>query len=332
MLHVVNERGQDCPDWVTGEIEIAGAGLARGYWGDPARTAERFVQNPVTGERRYRTGDLGRFRPYGNTGGSTPIEFLGREDFQVKVQGHRIELGEIEAALAAHPDVAQAVVAALPQGEDKALHAFVVPRQEAWDRARFLLERHGLRRLPQAPRHTLAGRPDAAAYGQRRTVRRFAPAAVALAALGAVLAAVGPDLVAHVVASRVEGLAPGLSAARASFAAPDRRCTRLPVARCHQQHSVVLVRGGRAQDCPGVRYHLVKNRNVGSGRFSILFYSKLLKKEACQIDIFGFRVVLRLERRAGVNTEPRSPRRPPWVKENFSENNKKNVSFFISRS
>ena len=43
MLHVVNERGQDCPDWVTGEIEIAGAGLARGYWGDPARTAERFV-------------------------------------------------------------------------------------------------------------------------------------------------------------------------------------------------------------------------------------------------------------------------------------------------
>jgi pyochelin synthetase len=210
MLHVVNERGQDCPDWVTGEIEIAGAGLARGYWGDPARTAERFVRNPVTGERRYRTGDLGRFRPYGNTGGSTPIEFLGREDFQVKVQGHRIELGEIEAALAAHPDVAQAVVAALPQGEDKALHAFVVPRQEAWDRARFLLERHGLRRLPQAPRHTLAGRPDAAAYGQRRTVRRFAPAAVALAALGAVLAAVGPDLVAHVVASRVEGLAPGL--------------------------------------------------------------------------------------------------------------------------
>ena len=128
----------------------------------------------------------------------------------MKVQGHRIELGEIEAALAAHPDVAQAVVAALPQGEDKALHAFVVPRQEAWDRARFLLERHGLRRLPQAPRHTLAGRPDAAAYGQRRTVRQFAPAAVALAALGAVLAAVGPDLVAHVVASRVEGLAPGL--------------------------------------------------------------------------------------------------------------------------
>ena len=210
MLHVVNERGQDCPDWVTGEIEIAGAGLASGYWGDPARTAERFVRNPVTGERRYRTGDLGRFRPYGSAGGSTPIEFLGREDFQVKVQGHRIELGEIEAALAAHPDVAQAVVAALPQGEDKALHAFVVPRKEAWERARFLLERHGLRRLPQAPRHALAGRPDAAVYGRRRTVRRFAPAAVALSDLGMVLSAVGPDLVAHVVASRVEGLQPGL--------------------------------------------------------------------------------------------------------------------------
>src|SRR3546814_2526667 len=60
MLHVVNNRGEPCPDWVVGEIEIAGQGLARGYWRDPERTAERFRTDPATGERRYRTGDLGR--------------------------------------------------------------------------------------------------------------------------------------------------------------------------------------------------------------------------------------------------------------------------------
>jgi amino acid adenylation domain-containing protein len=208
MLHVVNERSEDCPDWVTGEIEISGAGLARGYWRDPERSAERFVER--LGERRYRTGDLGRFRPYGDAPGPVPIEFLGREDFQVKVQGHRIELGEIETALATHPDVAQAVVAAVPQGGDKALHAFVVPRREAWDRARFLLERHGLRRLPDASRFALAGRPDTASYDERRSVRRFTPAAVGLDALAAVLDAVGAELRVQVVVSCVESLAAGL--------------------------------------------------------------------------------------------------------------------------
>src|SRR6185503_7063956 len=133
-LHVVNGRGEDCPDWVIGEIEISGAGVARGYWRDTALTATKFRTDPTTGERRYRTGDLGRFRPYGTAGGATPIEFLGREDFQVKVQGYRIELGEIETALAAHPDVQQAVVTALPMAGDKALHAFVVLRPESWDR------------------------------------------------------------------------------------------------------------------------------------------------------------------------------------------------------
>ncbi|MDR3538266.1 MAG: amino acid adenylation domain-containing protein [Acetobacteraceae bacterium] len=209
MLRVANERGEDCPDWVTGEIQIAGAGLARGYWRDPERTAERFVRNPVTGERRYRTGDLGRFRPYGEAG-PTPVEFLGREDFQVKVQGHRIELGEIETVLATHPDVAQAVVAALPQGGDKALHAFVVPRGQAWERARFLLERHGLRRLPEAPRFDLPARPDVAVYDERRSVRRFTPEVARLDALAAMLAAVTPGLTVDVVALRVDGLAPGL--------------------------------------------------------------------------------------------------------------------------
>ncbi|MDG4256131.1 AMP-binding protein, partial [Pseudomonas aeruginosa] len=98
---VVDAQGRDCPDWVTGELWIGGAGVALGYRGDPAQTAERFVD--YNGERWYRTGDLGRYWPDGN------LEFLGRRDHQVKVRGHRIELGEIEAALSALPGVARAV-------------------------------------------------------------------------------------------------------------------------------------------------------------------------------------------------------------------------------
>ncbi|WP_307962225.1 AMP-binding protein [Salinispora arenicola] len=89
-FHVLNDLWQECPAHVTGELFIAGVGLADGYFGDPRRTAERFVVHPHTAERLYRTGDLGRWRPDGT------IEFLGREDFQVKVGGFRIELGEIE--------------------------------------------------------------------------------------------------------------------------------------------------------------------------------------------------------------------------------------------
>ena len=78
-----------------GSSTSADVGLAQGYWRDEEQTAASFVVHPRTGERLYRTGDLGRYLPDGN------IEFLGREDLQVKVQGYRIELGEIEAALSA---------------------------------------------------------------------------------------------------------------------------------------------------------------------------------------------------------------------------------------
>jgi len=131
---VLSPRLSPCPVWVPGQLYIGGAGLARGYLGDGAKTASSFVPEGERGERLYRTGDLGRYLPGGE------LEFLGREDAQVKILGHRIELGEIESALAAHPRVRQAVVAAVSAvsapGDPKdasrprRLAAYVVPEEE----------------------------------------------------------------------------------------------------------------------------------------------------------------------------------------------------------
>ncbi|MER7164052.1 amino acid adenylation domain-containing protein, partial [Streptomyces lydicus] len=105
-FHVLDEALRPRPAWVPGDLYIAGAGLARGYLGDEAKTRAAFLRHPVTGERLYRTGDLGRYLPDGT------IEFLGRADSQVKIQGHRIELGEVEAALLRRPDVRAAAAVA----------------------------------------------------------------------------------------------------------------------------------------------------------------------------------------------------------------------------
>jgi len=121
-FHVLDEALAPRPTWVPGHLFIGGVGLARGYWGDPEKTAASFITHPRTGERLYRTGDLGRYLPGGD------IEFLGREDSQVKVRGYRVELGEIEAALCRHPAVREAVVMAFAGDRpgDKRLAAYVV--------------------------------------------------------------------------------------------------------------------------------------------------------------------------------------------------------------
>ncbi|MFD0372041.1 amino acid adenylation domain-containing protein, partial [Streptomyces sp. NPDC127114] len=120
-FHVLDGAMRHCPVWVPGDLYIAGVGLARGYLNDEAKTSAAFLHHPVTGERLYRTGDLGRYLPDGT------IEFLGRQDSQVKIGGYRIELGEVEAALTQCEGVrAAAVVAAGEQHGPKRLIAYVV--------------------------------------------------------------------------------------------------------------------------------------------------------------------------------------------------------------
>jgi thioesterase domain-containing protein/acyl carrier protein len=124
-LHVLDANMRPRPVWVSGDLYIGGYGLARGYYRDEQKTNAAFIRHPATGERLYRTGDLGRFLPNGE------IEFLGRDDTQVKIQGYRIELGEVETALLAHASVrAAGVVAEGTRAGAKQLVAYVVPQGE----------------------------------------------------------------------------------------------------------------------------------------------------------------------------------------------------------
>ncbi|MEU5724795.1 amino acid adenylation domain-containing protein [Micromonospora sp. NPDC047738] len=124
-FQVLDARLMDRPDWVPGELFIGGRGLALGYLGDGDLTAASFLVHPRRQERIYRTGDWARYWPDGT------LEFLGREDPQVKVNGFRVELGEIEAALLAHPAVADAAVVTRTDGRAVSLVAFVASQTPA---------------------------------------------------------------------------------------------------------------------------------------------------------------------------------------------------------
>ncbi|MGH3245407.1 MAG: amino acid adenylation domain-containing protein, partial [Trebonia sp.] len=125
---ILDERLDPVPAGATGEVYIGGCGVARGYLGRPALTAERFVPDAggVPGGRMYRTGDLGRWLADGN------LEIAGRLDRQLKVRGFRVEPAEIESALAGHPDIDRVSVVASPRSSgDTRLVAYYTPSPTA---------------------------------------------------------------------------------------------------------------------------------------------------------------------------------------------------------
>ncbi|PMB52083.1 non-ribosomal peptide synthetase [Fischerella thermalis CCMEE 5201] len=192
-VYVFNHNLQQTPVWVTGQLYIGGIGLAKGYWKDEEKTNASFITHPVTKEKLYKTGDLGRYLPDGN------IEFLGREDFQVKINGYRIELGEIEAILKQHPTVKEAVVTTIEQTQQ--LVAYIIsdtptpnlaeayqPSQQpgvltdAGERIEFKLQQPGIRKSESSPItiHLPKSELEQTLYLERQSYRQFLPQQISL--------------------------------------------------------------------------------------------------------------------------------------------------------
>jgi amino acid adenylation domain-containing protein len=220
---VLDDRLEPCPVGVPGELYIGGKGLGAGYWRDEQSTAESFVLAPGTGERLYRTGELGRYLPDGS------IESLGAADAQIKIGGYQIALGAIEAHLSAHPQVREAAVAAVETtGDQPRLLVGVVVQTESGradeeptpvvgdvfgeravgdshaamqdahegmvdplERLEFKLRRHGLRRLQGAAKVDLPSARNveerSLLHHSRRSHRLFDPGALSLGELGTLL-------------------------------------------------------------------------------------------------------------------------------------------------
>lgn len=210
-FYVLNSYMEQSPVWSAGELYIAGIGLAQGYWRDKEKTDAAFFHHPVTGERLYRTGDMGRYLPDGN------IEFLGREDSQVKINGFRVELGEIERVIQQYPDVKEAIVTTFGERSDKQLAAYYTLNEqsspeengEAWfsefsqsqlqgvltdaiERNAFKLHRHGIRQMPAdnavlSFADVVAEQGNRSAWLQRQSYRQFADSTIESVHLAAVL-------------------------------------------------------------------------------------------------------------------------------------------------
>nr|WP_277951940.1 non-ribosomal peptide synthase/polyketide synthase [Pseudomonas sp. TH06] len=139
-LYVLDAHDQPVPLGVSGQLHIGGVGVARGYHGLPDMQAERFIDSPfVPGDRLYRTGDLVRYNNDGD------LEFLGRNDFQIKLRGLRLEPGEIEARLIEHPAIREAVVMV----RDERLVAWYTLRADVAAPDLEVLRAHVLQRLPE---------------------------------------------------------------------------------------------------------------------------------------------------------------------------------------
>jgi amino acid adenylation domain-containing protein len=206
-FYVLNHANEPCPVWVPGQLYIGGMGLALGYWRNQEKTNASFIIHPQTQQRLYKTGDLGRYLPSGD------IEFLGREDFQVKVNGYRIELGEIEATLQQHPMVEDVVVSAIGEStKDKHLVAYVVLKpnskqepSEAYEpsqldgvisdpieRIEFKLQQAGIKPIQPTQTTVELSKPEFSSalthkYLQRQSYRQFLDAAISLEQLSLLL-------------------------------------------------------------------------------------------------------------------------------------------------